>query len=211
MTRRALASAAIACAAVFVAVASPSPASARAGGPSRKPEKGCAWNKISDAALGLEAWVQRCGFGSRKIDFQIAKTSLLIHWSDGGGTTEPVVDVLDLEKGETPEAGIRRIFVLHTDKKLATHCVLRPYTEGTAPPAAKRFTFVPDAAYQKELDAKPEDGVPDPPCGDWGVAPDGIQYFEAQPASGARKVLFVRVGQDVPLFDAATLRLLPPR
>jgi hypothetical protein len=74
----------------------------------------------------------------------------------------------------------------------------------------KRFTFVPNAAYQKELDAKADpDEVPDSPCGEWGTAPDGIQYFETQPASGARKVLFVRVGQDEPLFDEKTLRLLP--
>ena len=179
-----------------------------AGTPSRKAVKGCAWRKISDPALGLEAWVQRCDFGFRKIDFQVAKTALLVRWSDGGGTTEPVVEVLDLLPGETPEAGIRRIFTLHTDKKVAARCVLRRYTEGNTPAGAQRFTFVPDAAYQKELDAKAEDGVPDPPCGDWGAAPDGIQYFEAQPASGARKVLFVRVGQDEPLFDEATLRLL---
>jgi len=30
---------------------------------------------------------------------------------------------------------------------------------------------------------------------DWGDAPDGIQYFEAQPASAAHKVLFVRVAR----------------
>ena len=39
----------------------------------------------------------------------------------------------------------------------------------------------------------------------------GVQYWEAQPSSGARKVLFVRVGQDIPLFDEKTLRLLPAR
>jgi hypothetical protein len=200
---------ALAFAAILVAVSLP--ASAQASGPSRKPVKGCSWERISDATLGLEAWVQRCDFGFRKIDFQVTKSSLRIRWSDGGGTTEPVVEVLDLEKGETGEDGIRRIFSLHTAKKLAAHCVLRRYTEGTAPPGVKRFTFVPDAVYQKDLDAKTDDGVPDPPCGDWGKAPDGIQYFEAQPASGARKVLFVRVGQDEPLFDEATLRLLPPR
>jgi len=183
-------------------------AGAAAGGPSRKPVKGCAWRKISDPALGLEAWVQRCDSGFRKIDFQVAKAALLMRWSDGGGTTEPVVEVLDLLPGETPEAGMRRLFTLHTDKKVAARCVLRRYTEGTTPPGVQRFTFVPDAAYQKQLNAKAEDGVPDPPCGDWGVAPDGIQYIEAQPASGARKLLFVRVGQDEPLFDEATLRLL---
>ena len=47
--------------------------------------------------------------------------------------------------------------------------------------------------------------VGDPPCGEWGDAPDGIQYFEVQP--GERRVLFVRVGQDEPLFDEKTLRL----
>src|SRR5258708_2435171 len=184
------------------------PAGAAAGGPSRKPVKGCAWRKLSDATLGLEAWVQRCDFGLRKIDFQVAKTALLIRWSDGGGTAEPVVEVLDLLQGETPEAGVRRIFALHTDKRVAARCLLRRYTEGTTPAGAQRFTFVPDAAYQKQLDARAEDGVPTPPCGEWGGAPDGIQSFEAQPASGARKVLFVRVGQGEPLFDEATLRLL---
>lgn len=204
MIRRALA-----CAAILGALLLPP--GAQASGPSRQPVKGCAWRQISDPTLGLEAWVQRCDFGFRKIDFQVARSSLVVRWSDGGGTTEPVVDVLDLEQGESAEAGIRRNFALHTDKQLAARCVLRRYTEGKTPPGAQRFTFVPDAKYQKALDAKPEDGVPDPPCGDWGVAPDGIQYFEAQPASGARKVLFVRVGQDEPLFDEATLRLLPPR
>lgn len=187
------------------------PAGAAASGPSRQPEKGCAWRQLSDATLGLEAWVERCDFGFRKIDLMAGKGSLLIRWSDAGGKTEPVIDVLDLAPGETPEAGIRRIFALHTDRKLAARCVLRGVTEGAAPPGSKRYTFVPDAAYQKILDARHEDGVPDPPCGDWGESPDGIQYFEAQPATGARKVLFVRVGQDEPLFDEATLRLLPPR
>ena len=57
----------------------------------------------------------------------------------------------------------------------------------------------------RPLDAK-ADQVGDPPSGDWGDAPDGIQYFEVQP--GARSVLFVRLGQDEPLFDEKTLRLI---
>jgi hypothetical protein len=65
-------------------------------------------------------------------------------------------------------------------------------------------------SYAAELKKKADpDEVGDPPCGDWGTAPDGIQYWEAQPAAGARKVLFVRVGQDTPLYDERTLRLLP--
>ncbi len=179
--------------------------------PSRPAEKGCKWEKLSDARLGLEAWVQRCDFGSRKIGFLIQGKSLAIRYSDEGDKAEPLIDVLDLLPGETPEAGLKRLFAARTDPKVARRCVLAPYhgLGEKVPAGVKRFTFVPDARYQKELDKKRDPNeVGDPACGDWGDAPDGIQYFEAQPASGAAKVLFVRVGQDVPLFDENTLRIL---
>jgi hypothetical protein len=170
--------------------------------PSRAPVKGCKWEKASSATLGLEAWVQRCDFGFRKIDLFIKGSSLFVHYSDGGAP-DPVVDVLPLLPNETAESGIKRIFASHTNAKLAKRCVLAPYP-GDVRPGAKRYTFIPDRAYKKELDAKADPNeVGDPPCGDWGDAPDGIQYFEVQGA--ARKVLFVRVGQDEPLFDEKTL------
>jgi hypothetical protein len=184
-------------------------ASAPTNAPSRPAEKGCSWEKFSDANLHLEAWVQRCSFDSRKIDFVAVDHSLAMRYSDGGAP-DPVIDVLDLLPGETPEQGIQRLFAARTDRKVAARCVLAPYRdENTKTPAGvQRFTFLPNKAYQKALAAKANsDEVPDPPCGDWGDAPDGIQYFEAQPASGVAKVLFVRVGQDTPLFDDATLRL----
>lgn len=191
--------------------AAPTLAAAGKRGPSRPPVKGCAWEKLSDRNVGLEAWVQRCDFGSRKIDLFVAGNSLVIRWSDGGDP-KPVIDILDILPSETPEAGVRRLFAERTDKALVARCRMAPF-RGTKPRAgAKRFTFVPDRSFRKELDAKADPNeVPDPPCGDFGDAPDGIQFFEVQPVSGARKVLFVRVGQDEPLFDEQTLRLLPPR
>jgi hypothetical protein len=174
--------------------------------PSRPPEKGCRWEKLSNPALGFEVWVQRCDFGFRKIDLFIKGSSLFSRYSDGG-VPDALVDILPLLPGETAEAGIKRIFAAHTDKRLVKRCVLAPYG-GDKRPGANRYTFVPDHAFRKELDAKANpDEVGDPPCGDWGDAPDGIQYFEVQPASGAHNVLFVRVGQDEPLFDEKTLRL----
>jgi len=176
--------------------------------PSRPPVKGCKWEKLSNSKLGLEAWVQRCDFGFRKIDLFAKDASLFIRYSDGG-KPDPLIDVLPLLQDETPEAGIKRIFAAHTDKALAKRCVLAPY-RGDSRPGAKRYTFIPDAAYEKELARnRNSNEVGDPPCGDWGDAPDGIQYFEVHP--GARKVLFVRVGQDEPLFDEKTLRVIGDR
>lgn len=173
--------------------------------PSRPPVKGCKWEKVSDAKLGFEAWVQRCDFGFRKIDLFIKSSSLFQRFSDGG-KPDPLIDVLPLLPGETAEVGIKRIFASHTKPQLAKRCVLTTY-KGDRRPGATRYTFVPDRTFQKELDKKADPNeVGDPPCGDWGDAPDGIQYFEVQP--GARSVLFVRVGQDEPLFDEKTLRVV---
>src|SRR5215813_2313252 len=92
--------------------------------PSRPAFKGCAWEKLSDAVLGLEAWVQRCDYGFRKISFYAKQNTLMIHWSDGGADY-PVIEVFDLRDGERAEAGMRRIFREHTkDAELARHCVL---------------------------------------------------------------------------------------
>jgi hypothetical protein len=181
--------------------------------PKRAPVKGCAWERISDPSVGLQAWVQRCDFGLRKIDFVFEKSSLAVRYSDGSGKPDPLVEVLALTPGETPEAGIQRLFAERTKPGLAAHCILAPFRGVRPPPGVKRYTFEPDPAYKKELAKKATPNeIPEPPCGDWGAAPDGIQYFETHPGSGAvHKVLFVRIGQDEPLFDEKTLELLPAR
>ena len=182
--------------------------------PSRAAEKGCSWEKFSDAKLGLDAWVQRCDFGSRKIDFVAVGRSLAQRYSDSTGAPELVVAVLDLDPAETPEHGIQRIFAARTEKKRAAQCLLAPFHDsgglvGAEPAGVKRYTFLPNAALARALKAKADpNDVPEPACGAWGDDPDGIQYFEAQSASTTlHKVLFVRVGQDEPLFDEASLRL----
>jgi len=170
--------------------------------PSRPPEHGCKWEQLVDKNLGFEVAVQRCDYGFRKIDFFIKGNQLFVRYSDGGAP-DPVIDVFDLQPKETAEAGLRRIFAAHTGKKVASGCKLVPYAEEKPRVDVKRYTFVP-----KILPKSNPDEVGDPQCGEYGDAPDGIQYFEVQP--GARKVLFVRVGQDVPLFDEQTLRLFEP-
>jgi hypothetical protein len=189
-------------------------AAAQAGGVAARPSHPafakCKWERFDDATVGLAAWVQRCDYGFRKIDFVAKGASLAIRYSDGG-EPDPLIDMFDLKQGESAADGVRRIFSERTDPALAKRCVLAPYRARKTPAGALRYTFVPNAAYRKELKAKARsDEVGDPPCGDWGDAPDGIQYFEAWPKQPARKFAFVRIGQDEPLFDEQTLAPLAP-
>jgi len=180
--------------------------------PSHPPVKDCRWMKLADESVGLAAWVQQCDFGFRKIDFVFQDKTLAIRYSDGGGKPDPVIDVIDLLSGETVEAGLKRFFAAHTEPNLAKRCVLKAYRGAKRPTGAKLYSFVPDTAYRKELQAKANpDEVAEPPCGDWGDGPEGVEYFEVWPQSAVRKVLYVREGQDEPLFDAVTLQLIAPQ
>ena len=182
------------------------PAAAQKGAPSHPPFKNCAWERVSDATVGLAAWVQRCDYGFRKIDFLFKGNALAVRFSDGG-EPDPLVEVFGRQPGESPEAGVLRIVRERTDAGLAARCNVVRFNFGKLPAGARRYTFAPNPAYRKELKAKQDPNeVGDPPCGDWGIAPDGIQYFEVRPLDKARKILFVRIGQDEPLFDEQTLR-----
>ena len=107
---------------------------------------------------------------------------------------------------------MKRFFVAHTEQGLAKRCEFTTYSGSGLPAGAKRYTFVPDAAYRKELKAQAKpDEIPEPPCGEWGEGPEGVEYFEAWPQGAVRKVLYVREGQDEPLFDVKTLQLIAPQ
>jgi hypothetical protein len=177
--------------------------------PSRAAPQGCAWEKLDDAKLGLSGWVQHCDYRGRKISLYAKDRALLQHYSDGG-EDEKLIEVFDMQAGEKPETAIRRVFAEHTvDKDLVARCQVRPYKGyQPVPKGAQRYTVLPNAALKKELDKKTDPGdIPEPPCGDWGDMPDSVQYYEAQ--DGARRVMIVRAGQDEPMFDEKTLRILP--
>src|SRR5437763_3549735 len=113
-------------------------AAVAAGAPSRPADKGCVWEKFSNASVGLEAWVERCDYGFRKIDFVPQGKSLAMRYSDGG-KPEPVVDVFDRLPNESGRAAVTRIFAAHTAKALAAKCVARPFRGMTARKDVQRF------------------------------------------------------------------------
>lgn len=184
------------------------PAAGQTGEPSRPAIDGCAWEKLSDAKVGLSAWVQRCDFGDRKIDMHFEGNTVVQKFSDGG-EAEAVIQVFDLKDGETEEDGLNRIYAQHTDPAIAARCVAEDSSFMDPPAGVRRYSFIPDADYAAELkETATPDEVPEPACGDLGDWPDGIRYLEAH--DNGRKLLFVIAGQDIPLFDEQTLELLAP-
>ena len=183
--------------------------------PSRAAQKGCKWEKLNAPATGIDAWVEQCDFGDRKIHLYGKDNKLLQHYSDGGGQDDALIESFARAPDEKPEATIKRVFAEHTaDKTLVARCVLAAWKDedphaSPLPAGVKRYTFQPNAALKKELDAKQDPGdIPEPPCGEWGYTPDGIQYYEVH--GDAPRILFVRAGQDEPLFDERTLQVATP-
>ncbi len=176
--------------------------------PTRAPVQGCTWQHLADAKVGLAAWVQQCDFGFRQITLSLKGNGLVLRYSDGGDD-ETLVEVRALAAGETLEAGMRRVWAVGVAPAVSKHCRLAPDSERVPPAGVKRYTFVPDPSYAKQLAAAADpNDVPEPPCGERGIAPDGEQYFETHPDSAVRAFLFVQIGQDQPLFDEQTLQLL---
>lgn len=166
----------------------------------------CQWVKDSDAGIGLAAWTMTCQYDDRVIDHRLHDNGLWEHYS-AGEKEQRLVEVIPRAKDEDDRKAITRHFLAHTDTRIGPRCMIAPSPEKSKRRGVTRYTFVPDAAYAKEVkkNSKPDE-VGDPPCGDYGESPDGIAYYEAQAGSGA--VLFVVVGQDDPLFDQDTLTIL---
>lgn len=195
--------------AAVAAGVSASVANAQSAAASRPAVKGCQWERAASQTVGLAAWVQRCDYGHRKIQLLYKGNALVQQYSDGG-TADAVIEVFDLLPAETIENGVLRLYRARTKADTASKCVVKAYAEGKAAPGSVRYEMVPNAQYARVVKAQANPNeVPEPPCGVWGTSADGIQYFQAWPRSDVRKVLFVRVGQDEPLFDELTLQLIP--
>ena len=125
---------------------------------SRHAEKGCVWQYLSDPALGLAAWVQHCDFGFRKINLVVKRSTVVQRYFNRDGSPYPgepdaVIHVFDLHEGEAVDGAVQRIFAEHAqDKADASQCVVKRYSDKSAPSVVLRFTVVPNAAYQKVID-----------------------------------------------------------
>ena len=186
--------------------------------PSRPAETGCEWRSLINPQIGLAVWVQTCTDEQKTLRWELTNNALTGHpaaSSKAGQPAEPLrfVEFFDLMPGESPVAGIQRIFRANTPDELKKRgCVVQPY-RGKLPtqPGAYRYSVIPTTRYAQALASGPQpQGKAPYPCGDWGEQYDHIQYFEVQPTSRVRKLLFVRTGPAPMLFDEQSVHLFTP-
>jgi hypothetical protein len=180
---------------------------------SRAPEKGCAWKTLSSPELGLEVSVQRCDFGYRVIEFLTLPRKRVLYQSmqDTGkkASLYPVVTVFTMKARETPDAAIKRVALGRLSWYKRKHCLVVPRRLDHLAPGKAAFTLSPDKKYAAAALEAAGGDIPEPPCGEFGELADGLTYFEFHPAENPARFLFVDAGQDTPLFDETSLKLLP--
>lgn len=182
--------------------------------PSRPPEKDCVWVHLTNPALGLELFHQKCALGFRTVDFISSSLEgtlfeVLRDTAPGSkASSTPVIRVFSKKTEEPIVDAIRRIALPQTPAPRRAHCRAVAAQDVHLAPGRLAYVFAPDD--EKAILKKADGDIPEPPCGELGMDYDSRSYFEYHPSENPRRFLFVAFGQEEhPDFDEDSLRLLP--
>jgi hypothetical protein len=184
-------------------------------GPSRAPDKGCAWVRLSDPALGLELFAPKCDFGFRRIYFDSSAKKRTVYQvtrdSNTAEIADPVIWVYEKKAEETPEQALKRLFISKLRASKRHDCIVKETTFRSFDGTGKRaYQIVPDEELADQASREAQGDIPEPPCGDRSESADGISYFEFHPDENPRRFVFVDAGQEEhPMFDEKSLLFLP--
>lgn len=168
-------------------------------------DKLCTWEWKEGGGLGL--WAERCKLdtGLWELTFKPDLPGFVL--TIDGEDLQTVLQVFRKPADAPIDAILPEL--VKRGYTLATECAFEPADLSyiPKPPAGQSFyEIVPTGKRKADFDALPDNEVPDPPCGDYGTAPDGIQYFMIEAAHPDRAV-FVNLGQDGTMFDPNTLTM----
>lgn len=165
----------------------------------------CEW--VWKTGGGLGVWTERCtletGVWGVTFDEKLGGFVLTVDGADPMTVLQPFSKAADADVSAILPELVKRGYVPETE------CIFAPADTSyiPAPPTGQSFyEIVPTGARLKAFEALPSDEVPDPPCGDYGMAPDGLQYFMTEAAHPDR-VVYVNLGQDGTMFDPKTITL----
>lgn len=187
-------------AALIALVLLPRAAMAQAADGDATPYEGCKW---TDQTIDLTVkppikltfrWQSCDGKQAPKVSFALDGSNTLTQSWDGNSV--PVAQFWPVS-GKKPFALVEAVASPSIAEDERNRCQVRlDYV-------THQYSYEPTAAYMEELLARDE---PFHACGTFGATNDGIQYFAL---IGDKVLAYFWVGQEAPLFDPASFKLVP--
>lgn len=182
--------------------------------PSRAPYPNCQWQPFVSRPAGIALLVQQCNPPLRV--FSADESGVFATSANapaGGRSVSPVSRTIEIypKRPNQPIAdAIAERFFPTLPPPAQGHCLVQTGNRLKIAGPKEFYTLVPDAAYQADAQRQAGSDPGAQICGDHGII-NAVTYFEYHPGEDPSRYLFVRVGQDAPLFDEHSIRLFPPR
>lgn len=163
----------------------------------------CAWSWKSGGGIGL--WTEDCKFdsGHWNVTYDAANDWFMLRVDNG--EPYPVLRQFHVAAG----AGLEALLPELKSKGLVlddAECQFAETTEKMAPDGWTSWEVVPTGKLREKFAALPQDEVPEPPCGQLGMAVDSIGFFMVKDGQPGR-VLHVNLGQDGTMIDLPSITL----
>lgn len=179
----------------------------------RQAEKDCKWEDFSASNLGISIMVQNCNWKEMSPIFLESKNAIIQipeKLKNSKKDYYKVIEVYKKKENEDFEEVINKQFISKLSRVEKNHCSAKQSYFILDDKSKVNFVIEPDTVLSERILQQTSEGqIPRDPCGEYGISGNGfIRYFEYHPEESKTKYIFVRVGQDAPLFDEKTIRFL---
>jgi hypothetical protein len=164
-------------------------------------KKGCSWTWLKGKDIGM--WTESCKFDSGVWTVAYDEKNNLFTLNVEGSDPFPVLREFRKKPDENPDAllpELRKAKLIPDDEE----CRFQPSADNHGPQGWSLWEIVPVGKKKEAFDALPDDEVPEPPCGDVGMAVDYVGFFMI-PDAHPDRVIHVDLGQDGTMFDPFTV------
>ena len=161
----------------------------------------CAWVWKTGRGIGL--WTEDCKFDTGRWNIAYDEAADTFSLQVNGGDPYAVVRQFREEGG--PEAllpGLKAQGLVLDDPE----CLFVQSTDKNAPDGWTIWDVEPTGKRKTAFEAMPGDEVPEPPCGELGMAVDFAGFFMVH-RDFPDRILYVNLGQDGTMFDLGSLTL----
>ena len=157
----------------------------------------CAWNWQTGVGIGL--WTEDCTFETGRWNVAYDRDRDLFGLHVDNGELYPVLRQFRID----PKAGPESLLPVLKARGLvldSPDCIFVKASEQWGGPGWTLWEVIPTGKTKEAYDKQVKIEVPEPPCGETGLAADRIGFFMSH-AQHPDRVLYVNLGQDGTMID----------